>query len=149
MADGHHARTDGFTSLAVALGALGVAAGFDRADPIVGLIISVAHLRGPAERGPPGLRATDGRSIPHSSTTSNTKQATSKVAGTEDVRVRWVGHRLTAELTIVVPDTSVAEGHHIAQGVAARLRSQVRHLDHAVVHVHPLAHSRPASVSGP
>src|SRR5204863_4914004 len=41
-ADGHHARTDGFTSLAVALGAVGGWLGFERADPIVGLAISVA-----------------------------------------------------------------------------------------------------------
>lgn len=39
VADGVHARTDGFTSLAVVLGALGVWAGFPLADPIVGLLI--------------------------------------------------------------------------------------------------------------
>ena len=53
VADGYHARTDGFTSLAVALGAVGVWAGFDRADPIVGLIISIAIfavLRGAARQ---------------------------------------------------------------------------------------------------
>ena len=42
VADGHHARTDGFTSLAVALGAVGVWAGFERADPIIGFAISIA-----------------------------------------------------------------------------------------------------------
>ena len=42
VADGYHARTDGFTSLAVAFGAIGVWLGFERADPIVGLMISVA-----------------------------------------------------------------------------------------------------------
>src|SRR5271169_5104035 len=44
LADGLHARTDGFTSLAVLLGAGGVALGFPLADPIVGLIITVAIL---------------------------------------------------------------------------------------------------------
>ncbi|HEV8177447.1 MAG TPA: cation diffusion facilitator family transporter, partial [Gemmatimonadales bacterium] len=42
VADGLHARTDGFTSLAVVIGALGVLAGFPLADPIVGLVITVA-----------------------------------------------------------------------------------------------------------
>ena len=42
VADGLHARTDGFTSLAVVLGAGGVAAGWQLADPIVGLLITVA-----------------------------------------------------------------------------------------------------------
>lgn len=43
-ADGHHARTDGFTSLAVVAGALGVALGWRLADPIVGILIIVAIL---------------------------------------------------------------------------------------------------------
>jgi hypothetical protein len=37
VADGLHARTDGFTSLAVLLGVGGVALGWDWADPIVGM----------------------------------------------------------------------------------------------------------------
>jgi divalent metal cation (Fe/Co/Zn/Cd) transporter len=44
VADGLHARTDGLTSLAVLLGAGGVALGFPLADPIVGLVITVAIL---------------------------------------------------------------------------------------------------------
>jgi len=44
VADGLHARTDGFTSLAVVIGAIGVMAGFPLADPIVGLLITVAIL---------------------------------------------------------------------------------------------------------
>src|SRR6266508_5861799 len=42
VADGLHARADGLTSLAVLGGAGGVALGFDLADPIVGLGITVA-----------------------------------------------------------------------------------------------------------
>src|SRR6185437_1565145 len=42
IADSYHARTDGLTSLAVVLGALGVWAGFPLADPIVGLLITIA-----------------------------------------------------------------------------------------------------------
>ncbi|HAN57327.1 MAG TPA: cation transporter, partial [Betaproteobacteria bacterium] len=44
IADGYHARTDGFTSLAVVLGAVGVWAGFPLADPIIGLLITIAIL---------------------------------------------------------------------------------------------------------
>ena len=44
VADGLHARTDGFTSLAVLLGAGGVALGWREADPIVGLMITIAIL---------------------------------------------------------------------------------------------------------
>ena len=40
IADGYHARTDGFTSLAVIIAAVGVVLGFPQADPIVGLAIT-------------------------------------------------------------------------------------------------------------
>ena len=44
VADGLHARADGFTSLAVLIGAGGVALGWNWADPVVGLVITVAIL---------------------------------------------------------------------------------------------------------
>src|SRR5688572_9257307 len=44
VADGLHARTDGFTSLAVLLGAAGVAIGWQWADPVIGLVITLAIL---------------------------------------------------------------------------------------------------------
>ena len=58
-ADGLHARTDGFTSLAVLVGAGGVALGFPLADPIIGLAITVAIFRvahGRARRVSPPYR---------------------------------------------------------------------------------------------
>ena len=44
VADGYHARTDGFTSLAVLAGAIGVWLGFPLLDPIIGLGIGIAIL---------------------------------------------------------------------------------------------------------
>jgi len=45
IADGNHARVDGFVSLGVVVSAIGVALGFDLADPIVGLAITLVILR--------------------------------------------------------------------------------------------------------
>ncbi len=45
IADGNHARVDGFVSLGVVASALGVALGFDRADPLVGLAITLVILK--------------------------------------------------------------------------------------------------------
>jgi divalent metal cation (Fe/Co/Zn/Cd) transporter len=45
IADGKHARVDGFVSLGVVASALGVALGFELADPIVGLAITLVILR--------------------------------------------------------------------------------------------------------
>jgi divalent metal cation (Fe/Co/Zn/Cd) transporter len=45
VADGHHARVDGFVSLGVIAAAAAVAIGIPRADPIVGLAITALILR--------------------------------------------------------------------------------------------------------
>jgi cation diffusion facilitator family transporter len=45
VADGHHARVDGFVSLGVVAAAAAVAVGLPRADPIVGLAITALILR--------------------------------------------------------------------------------------------------------
>jgi cation diffusion facilitator family transporter len=45
VADGNHARIDGFVSLGVVLSAGFVAIGLERADPIVGIVITVVILR--------------------------------------------------------------------------------------------------------
>ena len=45
IADGNHARIDGFVSLGVVASAIGVGFGFDRADPLVGLVITLVILR--------------------------------------------------------------------------------------------------------
>ncbi len=45
IADGAHARTDGFVSLAVVASAIVVALGFEAGDPIIGLIITLVILR--------------------------------------------------------------------------------------------------------
>jgi divalent metal cation (Fe/Co/Zn/Cd) transporter len=45
VADGNHARVDGYVSLGVVISALGVALGFELADPIVGLAITLVILK--------------------------------------------------------------------------------------------------------
>jgi len=139
VADGYHARTDGFTSLAVALGALGVAAGFDRADPIVGLAISVAILavlRGAARQIFYRLMdAVDPAIGNHIATVA------AGVAGVRSIsapRVRWLGHRLAADVEITIAgDLPVRDGHSIAEAVRHQLLHDVPHLEHINVHVDP------------
>jgi divalent metal cation (Fe/Co/Zn/Cd) transporter len=45
IADGNHARVDGFVSLAVVASAIVVALGFERGDPIIGLVITLVILK--------------------------------------------------------------------------------------------------------
>jgi cation diffusion facilitator family transporter len=113
VADGYHARTDGWTSLAVLIGAIGVWLGYPLADPIVGLLIAAAILVIVWQSGKVVFtRLLDGV---NPEVIDEIQHTASHVLGVEDVgevRARWVGHRLRAEVNVAVdPDLSVAEGH--------------------------------------
>ncbi len=73
------------------------------------------------------------------------RHASSHVEGVADVaevRARWVGHRLRAEVNVAVdPELSVAEGHAVAREVNHRLMHELGYLEAAVVHVDPLQES--------
>jgi cation diffusion facilitator family transporter len=140
VADGYHARTDGWTSLAVFLGAVGVWLGYPLADPVVGLLIAAAILVIVWQSGKAVFtRLLDGV---EPGVIEEINHAVEHVPGVEEVaqvRARWLGHRLRAEVNIAVsPDLSVAEGHAIAREVNHRLVHELRYLDMAVVHVDPV-----------
>jgi cation diffusion facilitator family transporter len=140
VADGYHARTDGWTSLAVLLGAIGVWLGYPLADPIVGLLIAAAILVIVWQSGKAAFtRLLDGVDP---EVTEEIRHAASHVPGIEDVsevRARWLGHRLRAEVNVAVnPELSVAEGHAVAREVNHRLMHELGYLDMAVVHVDPV-----------
>jgi cation diffusion facilitator family transporter len=105
VADGIHARTDGFTSLAVVVGAIGVMLGFPLADPIVGLIISVAIfvlLIGTVRSV--GRRLMDGIEPELVDKAEAALVSTPGVLAVKDVRLRWVGHRLQGAARLTVAD---------------------------------------------
>ena len=140
IADGYHARTDGWTSLAVLVGAIGVWLGYPLADPIVGLLIAAAIMVIVWQSGKMVFtRLLDGVDP---WVIEEIRHAAGGVEGVEDVaqvRARWLGHRLRAEVNVAVdPDLSVAEGHAIAREVNHRLLHNLRYLDMSVVHVDPL-----------
>jgi cation diffusion facilitator family transporter len=140
VADGYHARTDGWTSLAVLVGAIGVWLGYPLADPIIGLLIAGAILVIVWQSGKTVFtRLLDGV---EPDVIEEIRHAVSHVEGVEDVaevRARWLGHRLRAEVNVAVdPNLSVAEGHAIARQVNHRLLHELRYLDMAVVHVDPV-----------
>lgn len=143
VADGYHARTDGLTSLAVVAGALGVAAGFPLADPLVGLLITVMILfvlrQAAGQVGARLMDAVEPAIVEHVETVA---KSVSEVQEVERLRVRWLGHGLDASMAITVDrDLSVAEGHRVSEEVRHRLLHQVRRLDTAVIHVNPCRHS--------
>ncbi|MBR8640387.1 cation transporter [Streptomyces tuirus] len=139
VADGLHARTDGYTSLAVLLGAGGSALGLQLADPIVGLAITAAIalvLRDAArEVFRRVLDAVDPALV------DRAERALAEVAGVRGVgelRLRWIGHRLRAEVAVVVDgDVTVREAHRIAVDAEHALLHAVPRLTAALVHADP------------
>lgn len=143
VADGYHARTDGWTSLAVLFGAFGVWLGYPKADAVIGLFITVAILvivwRSTKEVF---TRALDGI---EPDVASEIHHAASHVPGVRDVtevRARWLGHQLLAEVNIAVePALSVEQGHAIGADVHRQLMEHLPFLARAIVHVDPTSAS--------
>ena len=156
VADGLHARTDGFTSLAVVFGAVGVLAGFPLADPLVGLGITVAILFVLKSAATDIYRRLMDAVEPEVVDAAEASlRSTPGVLDVEELRLRWTGHRVRAETGIVVDARlSLVEAHVIAVQAHHRLLHDVPKLIEVTVHVSPsedgdpghhavLAHHRP------
>ena len=139
VADGYHARIDGFTSLAVVAGAIGVALGFRLADPIVGLAIAVVILRIVWMSAKEiGLRVLDGIEPEIIKTIRHEAGHAPGVRGVAEVRARWFGHEIHADVLVVTRgDATLEHAHRIARAVSDRLRERVDHLGEAIVRVEP------------
>ena len=139
VADGIHARTDGFTSLAVLFGAGGVALGYPLADPIVGLIITVAILAvlRTAVRDV-FRRLLDGVDPALVDTAERSLAAEPGVRSVHSVRMRWMGHRLHADVELDIdPELSLAQAHQIAHDAEHHLVHAVPKLTTALIHAYP------------
>ncbi|MWA08578.1 cation diffusion facilitator family transporter [Streptomyces sp. BA2] len=141
VADGLHARTDGFTSLAVLLSAGGAALGWRLADPIVGLLITAAILLVLRDAAREVFRrvmdAVDPALVDAAEEALLTVPG---VRGVGELRLRWIGHRLRAEVAVVVDgELSVWEAHEVAVDAEHALLHAVPKLTAALVHADPAA----------
>jgi cation diffusion facilitator family transporter len=143
VADGLHARTDGFTSLAVLLGAGGVALGFPLADPIIGLIITVAILAVLRTAARDVFRRLmDGVDPALLDSAEAALAAEPGVTGVRNVKMRWIGHRLHAEAELDIDATvTLADAHRIAHEAEHSLTHAVPKLSTALIHAYPSGHS--------
>ena len=142
VADGEHARVDGLVSLAAAGGIAGAWAGFELADPLVGLAIGFVILR---------ILFTTGREVllrVLDATEASTVQAIRDLAegvdgvlAVHDVRARHAGRALLVSLHVdVAPDWTVRQGHDVAEAVRHELAHHFATLEEALVHVDPAGH---------
>jgi cation diffusion facilitator family transporter len=142
VADGLHARTDGLTSLAVVVAAVGTMTGWRLADPVVGLAISVAIfnlLRHAArdiyrrlmDRVDPGLVDRIEDALAH----------TRGVHAVDRVRVRWIGHGLEADAEVALdPSLDLVAAHDVLEDARHRLLHQIPRLGDVLLHANPAGH---------
>ncbi|RUO98569.1 cation diffusion facilitator family transporter [Hyphomicrobium sp.] len=137
IADGYHARTDGLTSLAVVAGAFGVWLGFPLADPIIGLLITLAIfgivwqsaravLTRMLDGVDPGIIAEIRHSAAH----------VSGIKEVLDAKARWIGHRLHADVAVRVDDAAtIADADKMAAQLRAELLAHIPAMAEAYVRV--------------
>jgi len=139
VADGQHSRIDGLTSLAALIGLMGVALGLRIADPIAGLVITAVILTVVYSTSRSVLRrlldAVDPHIVPSIIATASEVPG---VEGVDDVRARWVGHRLHIIMNIEVDaEMTLARAHEIAEEVRHRLFHRIDGVSEAIIHTDP------------
>lgn len=151
IADGYHARTDGLTSLAVVAGAIGVWLGFPLADPIVGLLITIAIF---------GIVWQSARSIVtrildgvEPGILDEVEHAAEHVAGIDRVletKARWLGHKLHGDVAISVNDAlPLARANAIARELERELFHHIPALSVATVRFAPASQKDAGHDEGP
>ncbi len=144
VADGYHARTDGFTSLAVIISAAAAWLGFGQADPLIGLVITVAILfvlkDATVQMWHRLMDAVDPEILSAAEAAARTVDG---VVAVSVVRPRWIGHAMHAEVRVTVDrDLSVAQGHEIADAIEHAMMAEVPKLRTVIVHLDPCGHGQ-------
>lgn len=135
IADGYHARTDGLTSLAVVLGAFGVWMGFPLADPIVGLLITIA-IFGIVWQSARAVvtRMLDGVDPDIVDEARHAAKHVTGIRSVKDVKARWIGHELSVDLIVSVdPALNVQQAEALAAEVEHELKAHIPPLNRTTV----------------
>jgi len=143
VADGYHARIDGLTSLGVLVGIIGVWFGYPQADPVVGLVITIVIFKIVWDSGKSLFtRLLDGVDPEVIDEVRHAAHHVAEVLEVTEVRVRWLGHRLLADVNIAIKsDLPVEQGHQIAREVRHQLLHHLPYLANATIHVDPVSAS--------
>ena len=140
IADGFHARADGFTSLSVLIGALGVWLGYPLTDPIIGLFISIMICRVVWQSSKSVFsRLLDGIDPDVIDEIKDAMLQAPGVHEVTEVRVRWLGHRMHAEVNITMnSDLTIESGHALANEARHEVLHRLTYLSNVTIHLDPL-----------
>ncbi len=123
IADGYHARTDGFTSMAVVLGAFGVWLGYPLADPVIGLLITITIFAIVWQSSKAVLtRMLDGIEPAVIDEIYHVAGHVKGLVAIDQVQARWVGHRQHVDLAIAMSTSARVEE---VQKVMVELRAEL------------------------
>jgi len=139
VTDGLHARTDGLTSLSVLIAAVGTWLGFPILDPIIGILIGVAILFITRDAiVAMWYRLMDAIEPEYMDRAEAVINRQADVKELRRLRMRWVGHRLHAELVIAVDhELTTAQSHEIAEDLRHELFHQFPTMSDVLIHVDP------------
>ncbi|MHA2090517.1 MAG: cation diffusion facilitator family transporter [Candidatus Kariarchaeaceae archaeon] len=142
VADGMHARTDGLTSLAVIVGAIGVYVGYPIIDPIVGILIGFMILMILKDTTSTlWFRLMDRADLQLIKRIEDISKSYRGVAEIHEIKTRSSGQSLFAELHVVMNrEYTIEESHEITSKLREGLRSQINNLVEVTVYPIPCVH---------
>ncbi len=143
ITDGHHARTDAMTSLAVVAAGFGAAFGAEWVDPVAGLVVASGILWLLIKSGRKMTRRLlDGIEPEIVDEAAEAIKSVDGVLAIDDLRVRWHGHQLRIAASVAVsPELTVKDGHDIAHTVEHELHHQFSSPIVAIIHIEPYEHT--------
>jgi cation diffusion facilitator family transporter len=135
IANGLHARTDGLTSLAVLVAAVGVFLGYPVVDAIVGILMGIVILFITKDAAKSmWYRLMDAVDPIIVERAEEVLKEHPDVKGVQRLQMRWVGHRLHAEAVISLDaDLNAAECSSISEHLSHHLYHDIPNLAEATI----------------
>lgn len=146
VADGQHARVDGFASLSVLVGVAGSVTGYPIVDPVVGmllgfsiLLIAVRMIRDVGMHLSDGIEPETLDRIRHAAMDSGSVLSVSRA------RARWMGHSISCDLCLVLDDqSSLEDAAREGRLAEERIRKALPFTGDVLVVVAPAGGERPS-----
>ncbi|MFN5059355.1 MAG: cation diffusion facilitator family transporter [Chloroflexota bacterium] len=134
IADGMHARTDGFTSLAVLIAVVGAYFGYPIVDPIIGIFIGITILFITIDACKTiWYRLMDAVEPALVDDVVHMVGHVNGVQEVRNVRIRWHGHQMHAELEVVVnEDLTLKE----SDAIRAAIQHEIQHVSARITTVY-------------
>jgi len=138
VADSNHTLSDAFVSIGVIVGLVLVRLGYPRADAIVALLVSGAILYTALGVFRQASRTLSDEARMDPKVVCETACSVDGVLGCHHVRTRGLESEVYVDLHIQVdPQTTVAEGHELAETVERTIAEQYPHVIDVIAHLEP------------